>query len=319
MLALAVPYVCTVSQARSALLRSGRPSRSAEFGQQFFMKTAEWDPLAVKTFSTGSICEFEDGKQRPHLGVVLSVEVGAKKGGAVYEVADAKDKKHKVYAKSLHAIYPSDPMTKSGTPPAEVLDDYLNVAGCTPTQLGVELEMLELGWEVCAEDEASDELSQAANLTQPTMRPSPPITAHASSRPRPRHHHHHHRHCPHCPQCAPPSFTEGLASRLPQAAIMGEIDPSYLENPIQQYKAYRLLTSDLGKIFFKQLHAGMARGGTHAAWLAAAPVAIGCSRGLAACSGLPLWAREEGERRLGSEASLRCRSKRACGGALAPA
>jgi len=200
MLALAVPYVCTVSQARSALLRSGRPSRSAEFGQQFFMKTAEWDPLAVKTFSTGSICEFEDGKQRPHLGVVLSVEVGAKKGGAVYEVADAKDKKHKVYAKSLHAIYPSDPMTKSGTPPAEVLDDYLNVAGCTPTQLGVELEMLELGWEVCAEDEASDELSQAA--------------------------------------------------------IMGEIDPSYLENPIQQYKAYRLLTSDLGKIFFKQLHAG---------------------------------------------------------------
>ena len=104
------------------------------------MKDKEWDPLAVKCFSTGSICEFEDGKARPHLGVVISVEVGAKKGGAVYEVADAKDKKHKVYAKNVHAVYPSDPMTKSGTPPAEVLDDYLNVAGCTPTQLGVELE-----------------------------------------------------------------------------------------------------------------------------------------------------------------------------------
>ena len=161
------------------------------------MKDKEWDPLAVKCFTTGSICEFEDGKARPHLGVVVSVEVGAKKGGAVYEVADAKDKKHKVYAKNMHAVYPSDPMTKPGTGPAEVLDDYLNVAGCTPTQLGIELELIELGWEVCAEDEASEELSQAA--------------------------------------------------------IMGEIDPSYLESPVQQYKAYRLLTSDLGKIFFKQL------------------------------------------------------------------
>merc|ERR1712129_453295 len=105
-------------------------------------------------------------------GVVISVEVGAKKGGAVYEVADAKDKKHKVYAKNVHAVYPSDPMTKSGTPPAEVL---------------------ELGWEMCTEDEDSEDLSQAA--------------------------------------------------------IMGEIDPSYLESPVLQYTAYRLLPSDLGKIF----------------------------------------------------------------------
>jgi hypothetical protein len=147
-------YVSSVSQARSALLRSGRSAT---------MKDKEWDPLAVKCFTTGSICEFEDGKARPHLGVVVSVEVGAKKGGAVYEVADAKDKKHKVYAKNMHAVYPSDPMTKPGTGPAEVLDDYLNVAGCTPTQLGIELELIELGWEVCAEDEASEELSQATN------------------------------------------------------------------------------------------------------------------------------------------------------------
>ena len=53
--------------------------------------------------------------------------MGAKKGGAVYEVADAKDKKHLVYAKNMHAVYPSDPMTKPGTPPAEVLDDLVRV------------------------------------------------------------------------------------------------------------------------------------------------------------------------------------------------
>ena len=168
-------YVSSVSQARSALLRSGRSAT---------MKDKEWDPLAVKCFSTGSICEFEDGKARPHLGVVISVEVGAKKGGAVYEVADAKDKKHKVYAKNVHAVYPSDPMTKSGTPPAEVLDDYLNVAGCTPTQLGVELEMLELGWEMCTEDEDSEDLSQAANPTRLTLTRltrTRPVTAHHGS------------------------------------------------------------------------------------------------------------------------------------------
>lgn len=194
-------YVSSVSQARSALLRSAR---------SVTMKDKEWDPLAVKCFSTGSICEFEDGKARPHLGVVLSVEVGAKKGGAVYEVVDAKDKKHKVYAKHVHAVYPSDPMTKSGTPPAEVLDDYLNVAGCTPTQLGVELEMLELGWEVCAEGEDSEDLSQAANpntadcntANPNTARhgpPAPPIIAHPASRP----HHHHHR----CPTPRPLTLT----------------------------------------------------------------------------------------------------------------
>ena len=80
---------------------------------------------AVRTAYRGTTGEFEDGKARPHLGVVVKVEVGAKKGGAVYEVADAKDKKHLVYAKNKHAVYPSDPMTKPGTPPAEVLDDYL--------------------------------------------------------------------------------------------------------------------------------------------------------------------------------------------------
>ena len=79
-----------------------------------------WHPSTAYRGTTG---EFEDGKARPHLGVVVKVEVGAKKGGAVYEVADAKDKKHLVYAKNMHAVYPSDPMTKPGTPPAEVLDD----------------------------------------------------------------------------------------------------------------------------------------------------------------------------------------------------
>ena len=43
-------YVSSVSHARSALLRSGRPAS---------MKVAEWDPLAAmgRTFNTGSICE----------------------------------------------------------------------------------------------------------------------------------------------------------------------------------------------------------------------------------------------------------------------
>ena len=105
-----------------------------------------------------------------------------------------------MWAPSRCRIYPSDPKTKPGTPAAEVLDAYLTVSGFAPTQLGIDLEMLELGWEMCAEAEASDELTQEA--------------------------------------------------------IMGEIDPSYLEDPVQRYKAFRLLTSDLGKIFFKQLHAG---------------------------------------------------------------
>ena len=55
----------------------------------------------VQQFSTGSICEFEDGKQRPHLGVVLSVDVSAKKGGAVYQVVDAKDQKHAVRSNTV--------------------------------------------------------------------------------------------------------------------------------------------------------------------------------------------------------------------------
>jgi len=163
------------------------------------MKTAEFDARKVQQFSTGSICEFEDGKQRPQLGVILSVDVQAKKGGAVYQVVDAKDQKHAVLSKSLHVVYPADPKTKPGTPPAEVLDKFLTVACFTPLQLGVDLEIVELGWEVCAADEAAE---------------------------------------------------------LSQAAIMNEIDPSYLEGSVQRYKAFRLLTSDIGKIFFKQLHAG---------------------------------------------------------------
>ena len=35
--------------------------------------------------------------------------------------------------------------------------------------------------------------------------------------------------------------------------IMGEIDEQLFKGPLEQYKAFRLLTSDLGKVFFKAL------------------------------------------------------------------
>uniref|UniRef100_A0A7S2H2Y7 Ribonuclease II winged helix domain-containing protein n=1 Tax=Octactis speculum TaxID=3111310 RepID=A0A7S2H2Y7_9STRA len=147
--------------------------------------------------SSGSVVQFEDGKKkRLMLGVVQSSESKGKKG-FVYHIADAANRKHDVPSKALQIVLPPSPTTKPGATVSEILADYLAVAECSPTELGVDIDMLELAWEVCESEEV-------------------------------------------------PSHTA--------ESIMNQIDDSLFKTSLQQYKAFRLLSSDLGNIFFNVLH-----------------------------------------------------------------
>jgi len=155
-------------------------------------------PPVERVESEGTICEFEEGKNhRPFLGVIESSKI--KGSNVVYQVVDAAGSKHSVASKYLHCAFPASPMTKPNTPTSEVLAPYVSVARCKSTELGIDLEMLDLAWEVLAEEEPAS---------------------------------------------------------LSSTAIVSYIDESLVEaEGPEQYRVFRLLTSDLGQIFFSTLHA----------------------------------------------------------------
>jgi hypothetical protein len=150
----------------------------------------------------GSICEFHDpkhgnGHQDPILGVVRTCDHKSK-GGMRLTLEDAQGTTHSVRDKAIHIVLP--PFKGKEMDPAVQLKDYLAVQATEPTELGVDVDTLELAWEmVASEDRASFS---------------------------PKH-------------------------------IMSEIDEKLFQGPVNQYKAFRLLTSDLGRVFFKSLSSHM--------------------------------------------------------------
>ena len=117
----------------------------------------------TKLESVGSIFEFDDGKHpHPLIGVVESAEVKGKKG-AFYLVRDISNKQHNVPAKRIHCTFAMDRMIKpiDSTNPDVVLAPYMEVAALPPHELGIDMESLELAWEMCAEEDTEED--QACN------------------------------------------------------------------------------------------------------------------------------------------------------------
>jgi hypothetical protein len=146
-----------------------------------------------------AIVEFHDpkhgsGAQRPVLGLVQGAEYKAK-GGARIMIIDAQGGKHAVKESNIHINLG----TYKGklVEPSAILDEYTKVMALEPTQLGVEPDVLEMAWELCAE--------------------------------------------------------AGTSTFSPKA-ILSLVDEKLYKNSLDAYKAFRLLTSDLGKVFFKSLN-----------------------------------------------------------------
>lgn len=153
----------------------------------------------TKVESAGSIFEFDDGKHaHPLLGVVESAEVKGKKG-AVYSVRDSSNKLHSVAAKHIHCKFAMDTMVKpSDLTNPDVLTPYVEIAALQPHELGIDLETLELAWEMCGEE-----------------------------------------------------GRDGHSAK----GIVSMIDESLYATQLDAYKAHRLLSSSMGKVFFNTLHA----------------------------------------------------------------
>lgn len=200
---LAIAYTAAVL---SFSLPCRPPAYAAHGRASVHMKRAaavDEDAPPPQLETVGSIMEFDDGKHgRALLGVVSSAEAKAK-GGARYTVVDEDEKTHTVQARDVHATFSCSKQLSDNVAPAEILKEYLEVAEADPTELGVDATMLEMAWEICAEDEEHDQFT-------PTN-------------------------------------------------ILGLIDAKLTKGSIAQYKAFRLLTSDLGKVFFKALSHGRYR------------------------------------------------------------
>jgi hypothetical protein len=151
---------------------------------------------SLRLIPQGTVIEFDDGKHgRALLGLVQGAQAKAK-GGARYEVIDAKNHLYSVAVRDIHCGF-SPASTKPGTEPAVILNPFMKVKDLPPLGLGIEPELLELVWiELMA---------------------------------------------------------EGSSHGASAAAILGRIDASITQGGVQQYRAFRLLTSELGKIFFKAL------------------------------------------------------------------
>ena len=150
---------------------------------------------------TGSIVEFHDpthgaGTKVPVLGIVQSTEHKSK-GGTRVSILDATGKTHSVMYKAIHITLPPF-KGKQDTPAEEILKEYESIQALESDSLGVDPELLELAWEVCAEDDKD-------------------------------------------------AWTP--------KAIMSQIDETLIKSPLDAYRCFRLLTSDLGKVFFKALDA----------------------------------------------------------------
>lgn len=97
-------------------------------------------------------------------------------------------------ASQVQATFSPSKKMKADTDPSEILAGYLEVAKAEPLELGVDPEMLEMAWELAAEQEAS---------------------------------------------------------ALSASSILQVIDEKLCSGPLEKYRAYKLMTSDLGKVFFK--------------------------------------------------------------------
>jgi len=148
--------------------------------------------------NTNSIVEFHDkhgaGAAPPLLGLVTGAEYKAK-GGARIQIVDSSGAVHSVKENSIHV----DLGAYKGklVEPAAVLNEYERVMQLDATELGVEVEDLELAWQLCAESGS-------------------------------------------------PQFTS--------KAIISLVDDSKFKSSLDAYRAFRLLTSSLGKVFFKAVN-----------------------------------------------------------------
>ena len=145
--------------------------------------------------SDGSVCEFEDGKGHAHVGLVRSSKAGGAKG-FVYELVDAEEHVHTIATKAIHVAFPPNLKIKTAKP-AEILKDFVAVARAKPVDLGVDVSLLGMAWELCAEED---------------------VPSHST------------------------------------ASIFNKIDPSLMDSSVAQYKAYRLMESSIGHVFFTVLH-----------------------------------------------------------------
>jgi len=163
------------------------------------LKKAQVDEDAVETFSIdeGSICEFNDPhKANAILGIVQTCE-SKSKGGARLTILDADGNTHSVDHKAIHISLGA--YKGKLKEPSEILKAYNEIAKCESTDLGVEPDVLEMAWEMCADDDRK-------------------------------------------------SFSA--------KSIVKMIDEKLYSSQLDAYRAFRLLTSDLGKVFFKTLSDG---------------------------------------------------------------
>lgn len=114
----------------------------------------------------------------------------------MYELVDVEEHVHTIASKAIHVAFPPDLKIKSSKP-ADILKDFVQVATAKPLDLGIDVSLLGLAWEMCAEED---------------------VSSHST------------------------------------ASIFDKIDPTLMESPITQYKAYRLLASEVGHLSFKVLH-----------------------------------------------------------------
>jgi len=145
-----------------------------------------------------SIVEFHEkhgsGAAPPILGLVTGAEYKAK-GGARVQIVDSAGVVHTVKDNSIHI----DLGAYKGklVEPAAILDEYERIMQLDATELGVEVDDLELAWQLCAESDSAQFTSKA---------------------------------------------------------IISLVDESRFKNSLDKYRAFRLLTSSLGKIFFKAVN-----------------------------------------------------------------
>jgi len=157
------------------------------------------DEDAVEVFSIeeGSICEFNDPhKSKAILGIVQTCD-SKSKGGARLTLLDADGMTHSVDNKAIHISLGA--YKGKLKEPSDILKEFNVVAECDSTHLGVEPDVLEMAWEMCAEEDKK-------------------------------------------------SFTA--------KKIVKMIDEKLYSSQLDAYRAFRLLTSDLGKVFFKTLSDG---------------------------------------------------------------
>jgi hypothetical protein len=140
-----------------------------------------------------AVVEFHDDSKKgtPILGLVQGAEYKAK-GGARIMITDASGGTHTVKESAIHinlGVYKGKLVE-----PSDILEEYSAVMTKEPTALGVDVDDLELAWELCAEADK-------------------------------------------------PNFSA--------KNILSLVDDGFFKSKLDAYRAFRLLTSDLGKVFFK--------------------------------------------------------------------